>query len=69
MIARALFLLSLSCGILSASAQFLEKAEFEGGFERAAIDGPRTVWVNPKFCRFVIDLVMNTGPEARSFLR
>lgn len=56
MIARALLLLSLSCGIPSASAQFLEKAEFEGGFERAAIDGPRTVWVNPTFCRFVIDL-------------
>lgn len=66
MIARALLLLSLSCGILSAPAQFLEKAEFEGGFERAATDGPRTEWVNPTFCRFVIDLSVDRSGRVLS---
>jgi TonB family protein len=66
MIERALLLLSLSCGFLSASAQFIEKAEFEGGFERAATDGPRTVWVNPIFCRFVIDLSVDRSGRVLS---
>jgi TonB family protein len=53
----AQLLLLLCIGIARpASAQFLEKAEFEGGVERVATDGPRTAWANPTFCRFVIDL-------------
>lgn len=49
-----------------ASAQFLEKAEFEGGIERAATDGPRTLWANPTFCQFVIDLSVDRGGRVLS---
>lgn len=49
-----------------ATAQFLEKAEFEGGVQRAATDGPRTLWANPTFCRFVIDLSVDRGGRVLS---
>lgn len=46
---------------LTCCAQFLEKADFEGGVERAATKGPRTAWANGPFCRFVIDLSVDRG--------
>ena len=62
-------LLFLFLGIGSArpaTAQFLEKAEFEGGVQRAATDGPRSLWANPAFCRFVIDLSVDRGGRVLS---
>lgn len=63
----ALLLLVLCIGSARpATAQFLEKAEFEGGVQRAATDGPRTLWDNPTFCRFVIDLSIDRGGRVLS---
>ncbi|MBL7964102.1 MAG: energy transducer TonB [Flavobacteriales bacterium] len=66
MIARALLLLSFSCAFLCASAQFLEKAEFEGGVERAVTDGPRRQWNHPTYCRLVIDLKVSRAGKVLS---
>ncbi len=54
-----LFLLLCIGPARPAFAQFLEKAEFEGGFERAATDGPRKQWDHPTYCRLVIDLSLS----------
>jgi hypothetical protein len=56
----------VSCGFLPASAQFLEKAEFEGGVERAATDGPRRQWNHPTYCRLVIDLEVSRAGKVLS---
>lgn len=63
----AFLILFLGMGVARpASAQFLEKAEFEGGVERAATDGPRRQWDHPTYCQLVIDLKVSRAGKVLS---